>query len=613
MKAFLGLSLLVATVIALTTPSTLLAQLAPEMQRLKSAEMMVAVGRCAEAIPTLRELSVLYPQNAQVKAALKNAFICNKDFDSALVLLDRLVRQTGEPTIRFGYYLDITGIYLRQGDTKKAEQQLQVALASNPNNQQIYEQAANMYLSNGYYADAVRVLLDGRKKFGNPLLYGRNLGQVYEVMRNYGDAVHEYFQLLANDTTAELLVTGNISRLIKLDSDDDFDTGLKVALADIVKQNPRSKYAQRYFGDLLVSQGKLEEAFQRFRTVDSLEAGNGKEILYFAKIAHDNGDQTMVEKACSFLITRYPQSPFKIASRFALAQSYSDGRRYSEAIALYQQIADESKSDRDVSEALFEMGYTKLVGMHDPPGALELFNRLMNRFPQMVGSAVASIMAADCHLALGEDQIADSLYKMVSLQRLPLNYLEELLFKQAELQFYRGDFQAARDAYGKMMNTYPKSIYVNDCLRRIMLISEYPGMDEVTLRIFSDAVFARFRFNYDSALVLLDNLKQRQTGMLSEISWYEAGEIQLEIGRTQPALIDYDSLIALYPESFYAPMALERKGDVYADIDRDCAGAKTTYESVLLKYPSSLNLEEVRKKLQHVERFLCARSDKPKS
>lgn len=165
-----------------------------------------------------------------------------------------------------------------------------------------------------------------------------------------------------------------------------------------------------------------------------------------------------------------------------------------------------------------------------------------------------------------------------------------------------------------MMNSFPKSTYVNDCLRRIMLISEYPGMDEATLRLYSEAAYAKCRFEYDSALTLLSQLKDREGGgSLSEIAWYDAGDIELELGKGDEALIQYDSLITRYPESFYTPLAIERKGDVFAEVRRDCTPAKSMYESVLLKYPTSLNLEAVRKKLQRVERILCAQPEKPKS
>jgi cellulose synthase operon protein C len=608
-----NLSFIVAAAFLLAAWRPSVAQAPEDLQILKVIETMVYSGNCAEAVDPLRDLALKYPRNIQVYVLLKNALICNKELDSALLVLDYLTKISPEPMLRFTYYLDIAGVYLKKGETEKAGQQLQTALALAPNNPQTYEQASNIYTGNGYYADAVKMLQDGRKKFGSPVLFAKQLGQLYEILRNYGDAAREYFELLAHDTTSEVFVAGKMSELIRLDSDEGFETGLKDALTEIAKQNPKNSDAHRFFGDLLMSQGKLDEAFQRFRLVDSLNNGEGKSILYFAAVARDNGNHGVVEKACDYLITRYPQSPFRIASRFVLGASYYDEKRYNDALAVYDQIARQSQSERDVTQAIFASGRTKLDGLHDAAGALTLFDRLMKDYPLAAVSVTARITAADCHLALGQATVADSLYGAVLPQQLQHANQEELLFKQAELQFYLGNFQQARDAYGRMMNAFPKSVYVNDCLRRIMLISEYPGMDEATLHIYAEAAYAKYRFDYDSSQVLLDKLKERESGSLTEIAWYDAGIIDWELGKTAESLGQFDSLIIRFPESFYAPLALECKGDIFANVNRDCSQAKATYESVLMKYPTGLNLESVRKKLQLVERVLCTPPEKPKS
>jgi tetratricopeptide (TPR) repeat protein len=611
-KKYLGIILAAILLVVALQPAV--GQTPPDQQRLKTIETLIYTGRCEDAVTLLRDLANQYPRNVQVLVDFKNALICNKQLDTALTVLDQLLKLTPDPQLRYTYYLDIASVYLKKGDTKQAAQQIQVALDVSPTNPTAYEQAANAYTGNGYYPDAVKLLLDARKKLGDPLMFAKALGQLYEILRNYGDAAREYYGLLAHDTTNEVFVSGKMAELIKLDSDEGFDTGLKEALAEFVKQNPKNLNAQRYTGDLLMAQGKLEEAFARFLLVDSLGNGNGKDILYYATVARDNGDQPAVEKACNYLINRYPQSPFRIASRFILADSYFRDRRYADAVLVYDQITKQSKSDRDISDALYAMGYTKLYGSHDPSAALALFQRLIKDYPITISSVLARIAAADCYLALGKAAVADSLYHAVNLSQLQQKSQEELLFKLAEVQFYLGNFDAARDAYGKMMNTFPKSVFVNDCLRRMMLISEYPALDQATLLIYAEANYAELRFDYDSAMVLLHKLQDLEGGgSLNEVSWYEAGEVDLERGKSAEALSEYDSLITLYPESFYTPLAVERKGDVYSEINRDCTLAKNTYESLLLKYPSSLNQESVRRKLQHVERFLCAQAEKPKS
>jgi TolA-binding protein len=111
----------------------------------------------------------------------------------------------------------------------------------------------------------------------------------------------------------------------------------------------------------------------------------------------------------------------------------------------------------------------------------------------------------------------------------------------------------------------------------------------------------------------LNKLKESVNGSLAGIAWYDAGVIDWEMGKTAESLGQFDSLIVRFPESSDAPLALECKGDIFADVIRDCSQAKATYESILMKYPTSLNLESVRKKLQRVERVLCTPIEKPKS
>ncbi len=607
------LSLTAAAVALLAVWQPSLAQSAQNSEQLHTLEAMIYTGKCTEAVGPLRELAKQYPRNNQVLVLLKNALICSKDLDSAIQVLDYLTKITADPKLRLSYTMDIASVRLKKGETDKAAQLLQAAISLAPDRPETYEQASNVYAGNGYYTDAVKLLLDGRKKYSNPILFAKQLGLLYEILRNYGDAAREYFGLLAHDSTAEVFVSGKMNLLIKLDSDEGFETGLKDALTEIARQNPKNSDAHRFFGDLLMSQGKLDEAFQRFRLVDSLSSGQGKNILYFATIARDNGDYRVVEQACDYLITRYPQSPFRIASRFVLGGSYDAEKRYADALAIYQQIGEQAISDSDKSQALFASARTRLEGLRDAAGALALFDRLIADYPLAAASATARIAAADCHLVLGQAAIAESLYAAVSLRQLQQASQEELLFKQAELQFYLGNFEQARDAYGKMMNSFPKSVYVNDCLRRLMLISEYAGMDEATLRIYAEAAYAGYRFDYDSSLALLGRLKEMQAGALTEIAWYDAGMVDRESGKTAESLEQYDSLIVRFPESSYAPLALECKGDIFAEVNRDCSQAKATYESILMKYPTGLNAESVRRKLQRVERVLCAASERSKS
>ncbi len=598
-----------SVLMALTPVSRAQSQL--EMQRAKNAETMMFAGRCTEAVAQLRPLYDRYPNDERIVMALKNAYVCTKDYDSALVILERRLGAS-QPFQRSGIQLEIAGIYLRQGKLDEGRKQIDVAIDLTPNDAQIYENAADIFMTNGYYADAVKFLQESRVKLNQPRQFARKLAQLYEVMRNYGEAVREYFVMVQIDTTQNIYVTGRVANLIKLDALEEYDTGLEKALSDIVKSNPGHKDAQRFYGDYLVAQDEYDKALDRFRIVDSLENGLGRNLLYFARVARDNGAYEMVDKACA-QIAAMPKTPLLVQSQFILAESKFERGDFLSAAGLYREIITLAPNDRDVSEALYSLGVVTFQGLRDPLGAVGTFEEVTRKYPRLPLAAAAQMLIGDCHLALGDATLADSIYALVNANQLPQRNQEELLFKRAELQFFIGNFEAAREAYGKMMNAFPKSVFVNDCLRRIMLISEYAGMEEATLRIFATALFAKFRFEFPQALAELAKLKDRSGAILPELAWLSSGEVYQVLNQDAQALAEYDSLIARYPASFYAPIAFERKGDLYADRQHNCELARTMYQQVLLNHPNSLNVEDVRKKLQRTERTLCAQPAKTKS
>lgn len=603
--------LIIAVSLILSVSPFVFAQSQLEMQRAKNAESMIFAGRCTDAVAQLRPLYERYPSDERISTALKNAYVCTKDYDSALVILQRRL-DNSQQFQKSAIQLDIAGIYLRQGNVEEGRKQIDIAINLSPNEVQTFENAADIWMTNGYYADAVKFLQESRIKLNQPRQFTRKLAQLYEIMRNYGDAAREYFAMAQLDTTQDIYVTGRIANLIKLDAQEEFDTGLEKALSEIVKINPRHKDAQRYYGDYLIAQGEYDKALDRFRLVDSLDNGSGKNLLLFARVARDNGAHEMVDKACA-QIAALPTTPLLVQSKFILAESKYQRGDFTAAATIYNEIITLAPNDRDVSEALYSLGVVTFQGLRDPFSAVATFEQITAKYPRLPLAAASKMLIGDCQLAMGNASLADSTYALVNATQLPQRNQEELLFKRAELQFLIGNFEAAREAYGKMMNAFPKSVFVNDCLRRIMLISEYAGMEEATLRIFADALFAKFRFEYPQALIELAKLKDRSGAILPELAWLSSGEVYQVLDQDSQALAEYDSLIARFPGSFYTPIAFERKGDLYAHRQHNCESARSMYQQVLLNHPKSLNVEDVRKKLQRIEKTLCLQPVKTKS
>ncbi|MFH2054897.1 MAG: tetratricopeptide repeat protein [bacterium] len=596
-----GLSFLIS--LLLLWGSAEAALTAKQQVDLRGVQELILQGECDAAFTKLAMLRQQAPTAAEIKLALRDVFVCKQQYDSAQIILDELIATASQPLIKAEYIVATADLHLKQGDKLAGDSIMQSAIAIAPTNDKVYQLVAQTYMTDGYYNDAVATYLEARRALNDDFWFARELGRLYEVMRDYGDAAREYFRAVVGDTLQARYVVDRVASMVAEHAAEDFDTGLGEELRKIAEEYPGNNYAQKFYADFLMTEGRHQEALRCFIVSDSLGKEEGSQLVHFCLVASEAGDAQAVALARQELRKRYPDSPHISNAGFILGGALFEAGDYDAAIAVYRELADSSDQTADRSQALLMLGYTLFQGRNDPTTALAVFDDLIDDFARLPGTQIARLFAADCHLALGEVELADSLYESIALNSLPQQYQEELLFRRGEFQFLLGEYDPARTEYGKLMQAFPKSVYVNDCLRRIMLISEHPEMAALELKIYSDALFATFRFDYDSALVLYEKLEHRSDSTLAMLSWFAAAEIKEQQGLHTEALATFDSLLALYPASFYAPLAVEKKADIFAFSLNDYQQAEALYEQVLLDYPKSLNLEEVRKKLRRMKQL----------
>lgn len=570
---------------------------------LQTARQLIIAGECDAALKKLDLIAAQNPNESQVLLLLKDAYICTQQYDKAQQILDDLIKSATQPAIKAEYVVANAELQLKQSNKPAGDSIMQRAIAIAPQDSRVYQYVAQAYMTSGYYNDAVTTYLTGRKNLKDDYWFARELGRLYEIMRSYGDAAREYFRAVEGDTTQAAYVVGRMNSMISEHASEDYDTGLDAELQELAKKHPTNKYAHKFYADFLLSAGRYQDALRQYILTDSLGYANGAELVHFCSMAGEAGDAEAVLQARNELKRRYPDSPHLTNAGFILGNALTEAGRYDEAINLYQELADSAVNVPEKTQAMLMLGYTLYQGRHDPKAALAVFASLVADYGRIPNSQIARLYAAECHLSLGQPEIADSLYQQISVGAIPQNFQEELLFRKGELNFYIGDYNEARNRYGELMNSFPKSIYVNDCLRRMMLISEHPDMAQLELQLYSQALYATARFDYDSALVAYRKLQHRDDSTLAQLAWFSAAEVIEEQGRHTEALAEFDSLLALYPQGFYAPLALEKQGDICASGLDDYARAQAIYEKMLLDYPKALNQEEVRKKLVRVKQL----------
>lgn len=175
---------------------------------------------------------------------------------------------------------------------------------------------------------------------------------------------------------------------------------------------------------------------------------------------------------------------------------------------------------------------------------------------------------------------------------------EEIKFKLTEIDFYQGNFEGALEGYNRQVSDFPKGLYVNNSLERIVIISDNQSLDRYLLSVFAQALLEEFRGEFDSAMVKLEKIISAKSANLSDKAQFEKAQIYRQKKEFSLALETLRDLIEKYPQSFYCAKAQKLMGDIYSYDLADKSKAIQAYEKVLKDYPRSLSVDEVREKLQ---------------
>ena len=134
------------------------------------------------------------------------------------------------------------------------------------------------------------------------------------------------------------------------------------------------------------------------------------------------------------------------------------------------------------------------------------------------------------------------------------------------------------------------------------LIEENEGKSEEALRAYSEAQQLKMQKKDAEAIAVLNRIVAiyPAADVVNE-SLMELGELEKERGNFEVAVGHFETLLAEHSESVYNALAQKHIAEIYETGLDDLQKAYEAYENVLINYPNSLYLEEVRLKLRELQ------------
>lgn len=567
-----------------------------QVDRARLADGFMSRGEYDKAEAILVELIREQPESLPILDQLQRLYTEKKEFDKAIDFVGRIEKLTGATTEICLTYGDL---FLKSGSPENAREHFNRALTGGLPDKKVYPRIANVYRVNGMYDGAVQTYLEAKSQFDDPALFAFELGQLYEVSRNYAAAAREYCVFIASDTANIDRGDRLISRLIDYADDPDDTRLLKEVFAEMTNSEPDAFEPRKYLAEILIRQDSLERAYELFVEVDRLTDDKGRLLVVFARRCMERSKPEIAARACEYVLERYPGQPFYIHAHYVLSSAFVMMGHADSAVAILQEVREIAPMSRDKVEADFVTGDIYLQYLKDPDSALEYFERVMKGSPPSGWHFRAMLRMGDCHLTKGDLAAAESLYASIDTKLLSDEDRELLIWNRAQARFFMHEFKDAKKLYADLTVRYRKGVYVNDCLRRILMIDENSGEAVQELGLFADAEFFIERAEYDSAEARLTQLAGMIISDLADISTYRLGVLYSELGRSEEAITVFERVLSDFKESFWRGESQKHIADIYLAQGR-LQDARDAYHSLLTDYDAVLLQDHARKKLKEL-------------
>lgn len=577
---------------SITTVQALPPNLQKTLQRAKSYS---AGGDNQMALDLLRPITEKYPTDLQLLQTIFSIYIDMKDYDSALKYLEQIRRaspQYGEVHIDFGE------VYLKQGLMDSAAAAFERYLKYRkyePNN---YRRVSQAYLKNGFYQNAVDNYLAGRVQVGDSTQFTLELGQLYQRTRDYYNAAREFYLYMVADTLNYRSGSAQMKYLIN--NTDDYEPLYK-AFREIVALNPDNYLAYLNFAEINVKQNLLDSAFAYYRIADQHAPTAGRYMLDFSKACLELEEYEKVSQACRYILANSTVENYKHLAKLNLAQAFILNDQADSAILIYHDIIGSARQLNSRQEGAFLLGSIFLNELSETDSARHYFNTLLKDDPSGLWRNRAMIKIADSYMLDGEMDVSDSIYLVIDVRKVLQVEKEDLLYRRAQIKFFKKEYSDARGLYSLLTAVHPRSMFVNDCLRKILIIDENSAIAMIDLDYYAAAERMIWQNKPDSALAKLIDLAGRGTSELSALATFQAGKIYYEQEKYPESFEYFSRILESFTGSFYSAESQKYVGDLYFYYFDDQEKAREAYRLILENYPNKLLYDYARRQLRMME------------
>ena len=572
-----------------------------------------------------------YSQTVDERLAIQ--FYENNEFEKAESIFKKLYRQRSHSALVYEYYLN-TLIALKRG--KDAEKLVETHLRKNPNNiglrvdlgmvydrfnkeekaknyfnkiikatsSSIYEikSLANGFRRRGYLDEAIKAYDVGIKKYGSSAFYV-DLIYTYRIGLKTKELANFSVRLIAEDSEKYSYVVQNLDVVF----DDSLSTSyLQNKTLSYLQKTPNSVVLGLMLVECYVQQKQFNLALKQTISLDRIESAGGKKVLDFAHLCIQNKAFVVAGDAFSYVVNLGESNRYHIDGQNGLINTLyvqttldinPNKEKINELTAKIKKFVDREGANYKTAQSIFRLAEINVFYLDKTEVAVKLLLELL-KTPRLKGSFVAKtkLLIGDCYLMLNNIWDARLMYGQVEKQFKEDALGQEARFKSAQLSYYVGDFDWAKNQLN-ILKTATTQLISNNALELSLLIQDNTGLDSTddAMKEYASAEFLLYQNKISKCREKLNLLpfKYPNHSLNDEILYLKA-QVQEKLGNYVVANQIYESVYKNYSTDLLADNALFRSAMINLQVLKNKEVAVQLFEMIILEYNSSLYVSRAR-------------------
>jgi tetratricopeptide (TPR) repeat protein len=553
----------------------------------------------------------LYKQNSETYYSFYfNSLLTLKKFDEAESITKRMLRLHPKT---YAYTIALGRIYREMGSQEKAEALYDGLIKTIPADQSAINDIASKFYQAENMDYAIKAFQQGRKLLNNDLLFTNELITLYRYKHDKVNMVNEYLKLLK--LSPEYVMQAKSAMATQFEGAADYNM-LKTALLKLIQQYPQ----QTAYADMLtwqyLQQKQFDMALNQALALNRRQNDGGSSVYDLCQTLVSNQAYDEAIRGYEYIISKGKENDLYISAKIELINTKNlkiTAGKYEHADLVdleknYLDLLTEFGRSASTAFAMQKLAKLQAFKLHKLPEAQK------NLEDAIAIPGLRLSLLADCKLDLGDIYLLNNkpwdatlVYMQVEGDNTGTAIGQEAKYRNAKLAYYTGDFGYAKGQLD-ILKAATSELIANDALNLSLLISDNLVADSAgnALKVYARADMLIFKEEPDKAVLTLDSIDRvyPKNSLSNDILMAKA-RIWIQKKDYAQAIIPLKKIAVDSKFDLWADDAVYMLGDIYENHLDDKAQAQMWYQKIVTDYPSSLWINEARK------RFRILRGDMP--